>query len=493
MYVRMQINGIPAEPPALVSNNWSLTPSELGARDQFRLLFLSSTTRNATSSDITDYNTFIQNRAAAGHTDIQAYSNGFKVVGCTEDDDARDNTGTTFTSSDKGVPIYWLGGTKVADQYQDFYDGSWDNASNTHDRDELGINSTNTSQSGNRPWTGCRTNGTEVILVAVHLMPLAKPNSSTGDPAEEQPPHSGIISSSTNLRPMYGLSQLFEVPPDPTLGDLVIEGTTNSESISLSPTFDDDTFTYTAAVPTGIDAVRLTATTNDSNSTVAITGDSDTSTPNTADFDLDLGANTLSLTVTAEDGTTQTYTITVTQLGTPPPPATVTSNWSLTPDGVSGGQQFRLIFYSSTKRDAESDNIEDYNTFVQDRAAAGHAAIRQYSDGFTAVGCTEDADARDNTQTRYTDSNTGVPIYWLGGLKVADNYRDFYDGSWDQEANDQDRNEVGNTGPDSSQAINYPWTGCDHDGTQAFLASGDSAALGNTTATTSEWASPDQP
>ena len=66
----------------------------------------------------TDYNTFIQNRAAAGHTDIQAYSNGFKVVGCTEDDDARDNTGTTFTSSDRGVPIYWLSGTKVADHYQ---------------------------------------------------------------------------------------------------------------------------------------------------------------------------------------------------------------------------------------------------------------------------------------------------------------------------------------------------------------------------------------
>ena len=58
-----------------------------------RLLFLSSTTRDATSSDITAYNTFIQNRAAAGHTDIQAYSNGFKVVGCTAGQvDARDNT-----------------------------------------------------------------------------------------------------------------------------------------------------------------------------------------------------------------------------------------------------------------------------------------------------------------------------------------------------------------------------------------------------------------
>ena len=37
-------------------------------------------------------------------------------------DDARDNTGTTGT----GVPIYWLGGAKVADDNADFYDGAWD-------------------------------------------------------------------------------------------------------------------------------------------------------------------------------------------------------------------------------------------------------------------------------------------------------------------------------------------------------------------------------
>ena len=299
-------------------------------------------------------------------------------------------------------------------------------------------------------------------------------------PRHKQPPQlAAIIAPNRQPAPHVRPSQLFEVPPDATLGNLVIEGATNSESISLSPTFDDDTFTYTAAVPTGIDAVRLTATKNDSNSTVAITGDSDASTPNTADFDLDLGANTLSLTVTAEDGTTQTYTITVTQLGTPPPPATVTSNWDLTPDGVSGGQQFRLIFYSSTKRDAESDNIEDYNTFVQARAAAGHAKIRQYSDGFTAVGCTEDADARDNTQTRYTDSNTGVPIYWLDGNKVADNYRDFYDGSWDEESQ-RARTETRSATPDqiAPKPSTTPGTGCDHDGTQAFLTSGKSRSLG---------------
>ena len=65
----------------------------------------------------------MQNRAAAGHTDIQTYSSGFRAVGSTEDVDARDNTSTTYTSSDKGVPIYWLDGNKVVDDYEDFYDG----------------------------------------------------------------------------------------------------------------------------------------------------------------------------------------------------------------------------------------------------------------------------------------------------------------------------------------------------------------------------------
>ena len=41
--------------------------------DEFRLIFLSSIKRSATSSNIDDYNTFVQNLAAAGHAEIQAY------------------------------------------------------------------------------------------------------------------------------------------------------------------------------------------------------------------------------------------------------------------------------------------------------------------------------------------------------------------------------------------------------------------------------------
>ena len=114
-----------------VPSNWSLKPTGLAAGAKFRLLFLSSTKRDGSSSDIADYNTFIQTRAAAGHADIRTYSTGFRALGCTADTDARDTTYTTYTSTDKGVPIYWLNGAKAADQYEDFYDGTWTMRSTT--------------------------------------------------------------------------------------------------------------------------------------------------------------------------------------------------------------------------------------------------------------------------------------------------------------------------------------------------------------------------
>ena len=476
MYGISPVFTVAADAVTQVPDDWSLTPSELGGLDQFRLLFLSSTKRNATSSDITDYNTFVQTRAAAGHTDIQAYSDTFTVVACTEDVDARDNTATTYTSSDRGVPIYWLDGDKAADNYADFYDGRWDNATNSDDRNELGINGTNTANTANRPWTGCEDNGTEAIFSGTSFA-LGKTSANTGDPVTNNPINSAIISSNSDQRPMYGLSQVFQSPPDANLDDLVIEGATNGESISLSPAFDEETFTYTAGVPNEIDDVTLTATKNDSNATVAITDDDDATTPNTADFDLDVGANTFTVTVTAEDGTTQTYTITVTRAIFRAEPTQVPESWSLKPSRLVVGDEFRLIFLSSTKRNASSSSIGAYNTFVQNLAAAGHDKIQPHSDAFTVVGCTANADARDNTSTRHNSADRGVPIYWLGGSKVADDYQDFYDGSWNDEAND--KNENGNNGPDTSQPANQPWTGCEHNGTESLRGSGlVSAALG---------------
>ena len=152
----------------------------------------------------------------------------------------------------------------------------------------------------------------------------------------------------------------------------------------------------------------------------------------------------------------------------------VPADWSLKPTALAAGAPFRLLFLSSTNRVGSDTDIADYNTFIQDLAAAGHADIQAYSAGFRVVGCTADTDARDNTST----TGTGVPIYWLNGGKVADNYADFYDGYWWNEAND--KNESGTDGPDTSSGSYYPITGCDHDGTEVFAGS-NSRALGAST------------
>ena len=61
-----------------------------------------------------------------------------------------------------------------------------------------------------------------------------------------------------------------------------------------------------------------------------------------------------------------------------------------------------------------------------------------------------------------------MPIYWLGGGRLAEDYAHFYDGGWDAEAGATDEwgGARGVTG-DADRA----WTGSDHDGTEAFNGS----------------------
>ena len=133
---------------------------------------------------------------------------------------------------------------------------------------------------------------------------------------------------------------------------------------------------------------------------------------------------------------------------------TVPGDWALLPSDVAPGGKFRLLFVTSTTRHASATDIASYNSFVQTRAAAGHAAIRAYSAQFRAVGSTAAVHARDNTST----TGTGVPIYWLNGAQLADNYTDFYDGTWDSYAV---RHESGA----SATFTPFVWTGSNDDGT----------------------------
>ena len=138
-----------------------------------------------------------------------------------------------------------------------------------------------------------------------------------------------------------------------------------------------------------------------------------------------------------------------------PPEIAVPSDWALKPSGIAVGGKFRLLFVSSIKRNAVSTNIADYNAFVQARAAAGHSAIRDHNAGFRVLGSTQAVNARVNTCTQSTDRNAA--LYWLNGVKVANDYAGLYDGSWDSGAG---RLENGN-----GSSATRVWTGTNNNGT----------------------------
>ena len=121
---------------------------------------------------------------------------------------------------------------------------------------------------------------------------------------------------------------------------------------------------------------------------------------------------------------------------TPPPPAAtreVPADWALKPADIRAGGQFRLMFVSSTSRDATSTNIIDYNRVVRSRAGSA-AEISSYARDFNALVSTSSVNARENTLTRGADPE--APIYWVrsgavdAGSRVVDGYTGLYAGTW---------------------------------------------------------------
>ena len=451
-------------PPTEVPADWSLVPSGLQEGDQFRLLFISSAHRNASPSAIATYNTWVQDQAASGHTDIQDYSSSFRAVGSTEDMDARDNTYTTYTSSDKGVAIYWLGGNKVADDYEDFYDEDWD--------EEAAMkNESGTAETGVSAWTGSDHDGTE-MLQGTPETSRALGNSNNAwvrfgkTDSASHGPLSGETAARGGNKRIYGLSSVFEVVAanNPATGAPTITGTAQVGELltaDASNIGDPDgiagaTFSYQWIADDG---------TTDSDIDGA-TGE--TYWPSAGDV-----GNTIKVKVSFTDDEDNAESVTSAATGAVAGPAVtaVPADWSLIPDGLDAGDRFRLLFLSSDTRTAEPTDIGDYNTWIQDRVDAGHADIQDHTETFRAVGCTAAVDARDDTGTTYTSDDKGVPIYWLNGDKAADEYEDFYDETWDEEASMRD--ELGST----VSAPASVWTGCGHDGTERFGA-GRSLALG---------------
>ncbi len=162
--------------------------------------------------------------------------------------------------------------------------------------------------------------------------------------------------------------------------------------------------------------------------------------------------------------------VTVVAVGTGTPTGqTVASDWALIPKDtnnnalVAAGGKFRLLFVTSGTTTATSTDISTYNAFVQN-AANSNTTLKSFATRFRAVISTSTVDARDNTAT----TGTGVPIYWVKGDRVANDYADFYDGSWDSIAGKSE------TGGARSTTI---WTGSNNNGTKHAHHAGNSAAV----------------
>ncbi|MDE0194591.1 MAG: fibronectin type III domain-containing protein, partial [bacterium] len=118
-----------------------------------------------------------------------------------------------------GVPIYWLGGAKVADDYADFYDGGWD--SNVP-RTRTGGTISGTP----RTWTGSNSDGTRYASQA-----MGATQARVSFPKTQGSEISGGNASSSITRfPVYALSPVITVSlrPGQVKGVMVDQDTHNS-------------------------------------------------------------------------------------------------------------------------------------------------------------------------------------------------------------------------------------------------------------------------
>ncbi|MEQ1903740.1 MAG: PEP-CTERM sorting domain-containing protein [Pirellulaceae bacterium] len=90
------------------------------------------------------------------------------------------------------------------------------------------------------------------------------------------------------------------------------------------------------------------------------------------------------------------------------------------PPGLTTGDQYRLAFVTTGRRDSLSANIADYNSFVT-TAANSQLALSTLNTTWKAIASTTTIDARVNTGTVQTSAggNNGVPIYLLNGTQLA--------------------------------------------------------------------------
>ena len=95
----------------------------------------------------------------------------------------------------------------------------------------------------------------------------------------------------------------------------------------------------------------------------------------------------------------------------------------LQPTELIPGDQYRLFFTTSKKRDAMSSDVADYDQFVQDAIAA--SPLADLGLRWQAVISTVSIDARDHTNTNL-EVGLGVPIYRVDGAIISHSNAGFW-------------------------------------------------------------------
>ena len=190
-------------------------PIGLNPGDEYRIAFVTSTTRDATSANINDYNEFVTVAATADGTLTSQLNTTWMAIASTIGGgdagpiDARDNTMTNPNVDGPGVPIFLQDGiTKIADNYEDLWDGSIAAAIlGESQMSPIGV------------WTGTKDDGTEfyglggerVVIgheeIANHYSWIAFCCISDDDDL--------LVESITHHR-LYGISGVVKVVPEPT-------------------------------------------------------------------------------------------------------------------------------------------------------------------------------------------------------------------------------------------------------------------------------------
>ena len=142
----------------------TLTPSDLAPGDPYRLVFVTSQTRDATSTLLSTYNNFVTS-VVQTNPELAGLATTWRAIAATTSSGQRNiqlNTGTEFSApGPTGVPIYTLDGVRIANDYDDLWDGF---IAHTLAIDEFGrsvneLDANGRAISGVEVWTGALVSG----------------------------------------------------------------------------------------------------------------------------------------------------------------------------------------------------------------------------------------------------------------------------------------------------------------------------------------------